>query len=93
MRPSAGLSYLYSGCDDDGDGEDPQLDGGEAGVSNVHHLPHAPRQELHQVLILYRYRHRVVCRIDALPYIRAFMRNSVFLSRPSAGLVPVSRNG
>ena len=47
-------SYLYSGCDDDGDDEDPQLDGGKAGVSNLHHhhhgLPHAPRQELHQVL-------------------------------------------
>ncbi|MGF6639280.1 hypothetical protein OKW39_006497 [Paraburkholderia sp. MM6662-R1] len=33
-------SYLYSDCDDDGDGEDPQLDGGEAGVSNLfHRLP------------------------------------------------------
>jgi hypothetical protein len=32
-------------------------------------------------------RHRVVCRIDVLPYIGAFMRNAVFLSRPSTGLV------
>ena len=27
------------------------------------------------------------------PYIRAIMRSSVFLSRPGAGQVPVSRNG
>jgi hypothetical protein len=33
---------------------------------------------------LYRYRHCMVCRIDVLPHIRAFMRNWVFLSRPSA---------
>ena len=62
-------SYLCSGSDDDGDGKDPQLDGGKSGVSNFHHryFPHAPRQKLHQILILYRYRHRVVCRIDELP--------------------------
>ena len=39
VKPSAGDSYLYSGGDDDGDGQDPQLDAGEARVSNVHYLP------------------------------------------------------
>jgi hypothetical protein len=32
-----------------------------------------------RVLVLYRYRHRVVCLIDVLPYIRAFMWKLVIL--------------
>jgi hypothetical protein len=66
MRPPAGHSHLYCRRDDDGDDEDPQFDDSEAGVSNVHHQPHAPGQELHQVHILHRYRRRVVRRIDVL---------------------------
>jgi len=70
MRPSAGHSYLNSGCDDDGDGDEPQLDSGEAGACNIRHLPHVSRQKLHHVLILSRY--RVACRIDALPLYQGY---------------------
>jgi hypothetical protein len=49
-------------------------------------MPHD--RNFHQVLI--RYRHRVVCHINVLPYIRDFMQNLVFLIRASAALVPVS---